>query len=655
MKKLITFFVLLFLSTINSFSQSSCIPTNTCTLVGEPYVYYLPSVFSYGLLDRYLSRSIGMFSMQEQRNTPDYCQNINLLTRLKPEFIFGIAGSWGGDENQIIPGGSYYTNSQLTIQDIRKLYCSLGLRMPIFDAGIFEAVTSKVNNVTIPAYVHADFQNDADYIAAGYNINPPVNFDISYIKNGFYSPWWTNPPQPTDCYTPDLTRVQAKMWFYYLATSYIDMGCNSINLGWFERSFHNDAPLYLNAYDLCQKIRTYAQNKGTFVIISGDVGKAIYYNNTNNLIFDFVNCPIRPEPTHNQYGNSVHSTPCDKNYMTELDFNKYHCELMNDHGGISPFGAFIEHMPKLFNFDWYGINYTGSYPPQPINMGNGYSPWGVNETVWFYNLEPKCQAYFLKNIAYAIKNDIGNRSYLKMPGQNDLTWWGYTVHQYQMYKIPDVIDAVEKNIYSINEDVYFTITLKCETNCNNELVHKYILKVTNPDVSSIYKFHVYNQTTNTWLPFTYGNERILENLQNGTYLIGLRQDNIGLPYYHDTYALDKELVVTDASYFCCNDNERSGGEKNGGVSQKIDSSVYQLNKTTINNIKVFPSPTKDKLNIQFYADKPDNVSIFISDLTGNIIKNIGTNTNFESGNNSVTTDVSDIANGLYFVNFVAKS
>jgi PKD repeat protein len=70
--------------------------------------------------------------------------------------------------------------------------------------------------------------------------------------------------------------------------------------------------------------------------------------------------------------------------------------------------------------------------------------------------------------------------------------------------------------------------------------------------------------------------------------------------------------------------------------------------TTINHISLFPNPTSGIVNVNFNTSKSEAVTIFITDISGRIVKSIPTTT-YNSGMNNVIMDASDLNNGLYFV------
>jgi hypothetical protein len=67
----------------------------------------------------------------------------------------------------------------------------------------------------------------------------------------------------------------------------------------------------------------------------------------------------------------------------------------------------------------------------------------------------------------------------------------------------------------------------------------------------------------------------------------------------------------------------------------------------ISAIEVFPNPVYDITWVKFNLDKPQTVSLSISDVTGRVVKNIEAE-NFQAGENEITIDLSELKKGFYF-------
>ena len=71
--------------------------------------------------------------------------------------------------------------------------------------------------------------------------------------------------------------------------------------------------------------------------------------------------------------------------------------------------------------------------------------------------------------------------------------------------------------------------------------------------------------------------------------------------------------------------------------------------TSINNIRLYPNPANEIVNINFNTTKDEEVTINITDVSGRVVKSIET-TNYNVGINNVIVDIADLNNGFYFVN-----
>jgi hypothetical protein len=77
---------------------------------------------------------------------------------------------------------------------------------------------------------------------------------------------------------------------------------------------------------------------------------------------------------------------------------------------------------------------------------------------------------------------------------------------------------------------------------------------------------------------------------------------------------------------------------------------------TIGNVLVtnaYPVPATDNVNVELYALSSDNVVVSISDFSGKVVKSLG-NQSLVAGGNLITASVSDLNNGLYFLNVVSN-
>lgn len=67
-----------------------------------------------------------------------------------------------------------------------------------------------------------------------------------------------------------------------------------------------------------------------------------------------------------------------------------------------------------------------------------------------------------------------------------------------------------------------------------------------------------------------------------------------------------------------------------------------------NQIKVFPNPTRDMVNVNFEFGESQNVSVYLTDLLGRRLSDVGAN-NYQ--NDQLQIDLSNYANGIYYLVF----
>lgn len=460
-------------------------------------------------LDKYLSRSVMVAGLVDHIGKNDYYELLEIINRLKPAYLSRVAGSWGlAESEQLPPNGSIYLKSIRLIEDLNDIYLNKMIDLPLLEAGIYEAITADVNKIEIPDFVLRSFKEDIDFIKYGYRDNPPMYFSVDSMINNSFDPWGTK------TWTPDINKIQTRMWFYYLATVYIDMGCYSIHMGWFDRTFKNDQN-YVKSFELFNLIRQYGNKKNKQVFINADVDRPIFYDSTDQLLLDFISSPLRPEPVKDLFQN----TPCEDQPMTILNFDKYFPEIINFEKGFDPAGNLIYSVPTLFNLDWYGIDYLGLSPPHTGFKGNGWAPWGVNESIWFYILSPECQSYWFMNASNSIKNKFLSRGYFKVPVVQPLTWWGYTESEYLLSDYPEVFEMFYKQFMEVNNNPKIIISKRVQNYISQSRQYSLQMKIANPSMTDIYEWKVINKKTKKGLGPKMGSEIIFNNVNSGEYLV----------------------------------------------------------------------------------------------------------------------------------------
>ncbi len=477
------------------------------------------------MLDRYLSRAVMLALFTDHVERPGYSSQLELIRKLKPAYLSRIAGSWGLPETDLLPGGKLFNSTRKVIDDVRQMYREDSVAMPMIEAGIFEAITTDVDRIPIPEWVLLAFADDPEVKQIKRRRGKAAYFNAASMRNTGHPNWSEH------TWVPDINRIHTRLWFYYLSTIFIDMGCHSIHFGWFELITEHDST-YVKTDKLFEKIRAYARQKNSFVVFNADIDRVLYVNNTEKILLDFLSSPIRPEPAVHGFPHS----PCEGEPMAELNIPRYNKGLMQQRGGVTANGDTVKNIPVLFNLDWYGVEYRGKQPGQMGLGDGGWAPWKVNETIWFFSLSYDCQRFWLQHVAAAIKNNVMERAYVKMPAVQPLAWWGYPVNEYLMSRNKGLVSAIRNSMWKVEEAPFFTITRHPETSA-------VALNIANPDLTSIYSWRIAKKDTDYELLAHIGNHYTLHDLPAGTYTVTLRRDNAMFAGKEKVQVMEKELII----------------------------------------------------------------------------------------------------------------
>lgn len=260
----------------------------------------------------------------------------------------------------------------------------------VFQACIFEIVTSKVNEVPIP-----------DWVFAAFGKTPEIrNFRMDDMKNagGYGLNQWGS-----GTIVPDITCEETRMFFYFMAVKYMEIGIEAIHFGQVGLMAMSDANQnYAGWKNILTKVRAAAKTKarrGT-VLCDGHVPNIAV---NGNLLFDFGSFPLRIR--------EISGEP------QKGEIKKFYLDAIygNTKGGITPSGWICERSPYIVEFDNYGL----SNHPGQANLSDHFV-WGYDEISWYYLQDTEYKNSFLKQIVnYISKLDpIG---FIQMPGSRVVT------------------------------------------------------------------------------------------------------------------------------------------------------------------------------------------------------------------------------------------
>lgn len=340
--------------------------------------YRFDRTISRQVLENYLARAITMEGLLNGRG--DLEDNIRMLRRTGAKFIGRSLCLWGGE-------ASLLRNLDRARQQVPRVLAADPDM--ILQACIFEIVTTQVEQVPVPAWAFAAFNQPAEKRNFRYA-------DMLYPDGRFQNHW--GPGRSV----PDVSRPETKLWFYFLGASFIDVGCEAIHLGQTELMNRNDRALdhYAQVVGL---IRAHAARHARrhLVLLDSHVPSGGLVRE-GQLLMDFHSFPLR-----------IMETP-DKPQEAVLKVGFADSIYGRSRGGLTPSGWRCEHLPYLVEIDNWGVSKT---PGQP--RAGSIWVWGYDEITWFAHQSQAYRSNWLRYAWHWVRQTDTN-GFLQMPGSRTL-------------------------------------------------------------------------------------------------------------------------------------------------------------------------------------------------------------------------------------------
>jgi len=307
----------------------------------------------------------------------DLKDNIRMLKSSGAKFIGRSICLWGGESNLLRNFERAKEQAPMVLAADPEM---------ILEACIFEIVSMQVEQVPVPAWA---------FEALGQPVETR-NFryaDIIYPE-GQRRNWGPNAS------VPDVSRPETKLWFYFLARSYIDLGFEAIHWGQVEIMNKNDRG---NASweQVLTLTRTYAASHARrhMVLCDGHVPSGGLVRD-GRLLLDFHAFPLRAMEVPDQPEEAI----------LKVGFS----DGIYGHskGGPTFSGWKCEHLPYLVELDNYGVS---KHPGKPNEVGNFNWVWGYDEISWFAHQNQSYRSNWL-NYAWNWVRKTDTNGYLQMPG-----------------------------------------------------------------------------------------------------------------------------------------------------------------------------------------------------------------------------------------------
>ncbi len=341
------------------------------------------------VLENYLSRSITMSELLHARGNPD--DNIRMLNNTGAKFIGRAIYRWGGE--------SALENLLKTAKPIAQKLHKADPDI-ILQAAAFEIVSTDVSKIPIPESIFKEFdltpeKRNFSYEAMLY----PNNHRVDHWRKG--------------ASVPDMSQLETRMWFTYLAARYIDIGIEAIHFGQVEIMDDRD-PDHKHWRDMMQRTRQYARKHARrhMLICDAHVPSGGIVHN-GKLMFDFHSFPLRIEEVEDP-GNPHHGI---------LKIGYLDSIFKRSKGGITPSGWRCKSLPYIAELDNFGRSGKGGQ-----NIGAHWI-WGYDEICWFAHQPEKYQNDWLWYAWKWIRQNDPN-GYLQMPGSRTLADPVGNIHWY---------------------------------------------------------------------------------------------------------------------------------------------------------------------------------------------------------------------------------
>lgn len=330
------------------------------------------------VLENYLSRSITFLDLLTEKG--DFEDNLRMLQNVGAKFVGRSVYRWGHEAD--LP-------RVLELAEKNAVRVHEADPEIVLQACLFEIVSREVEQLAVP-----------DWAFEAWDL--PVekrNFDYEsmlYPNGQFHNHWLPGAS------VPDVSRRETKLWFYFLARSYLNAGIEALHFGQAELMNRED-PNSAHWDQVLTRIRKYAGEHGRrhWVLCDAHVPSGGLLRG-NRLLFDFHSFPLRIK--------EVPERP--REGILEVGFTD--AIYGRSRGGVTPSGWRCEHLPYLVEIDNWGVS---SRPGQP-GVG-GCWVWGYDEISWFAHQPRDYRNQWLR-YAWNWVREHDPAGYLQMPGSRIL-------------------------------------------------------------------------------------------------------------------------------------------------------------------------------------------------------------------------------------------
>jgi len=344
--------------------------------------YHFDGTISREVLENYLDRSVTMayfLVTGKPEGGREYLyrdDDVRLIRNIGAKFIGRAIYRWNGESRLNDP--NFWTDARSLIDKVHAFDPDV-----IFQGCLFETISPEVNLVRIPSWVFTDF---------GLPIEDRMfSYEAMLNKDGKLVNHWGRTS------VPDVTARETQLWFYYLAGSYIKIGCEALHLGQVGLIGMAD-PSLKEWSSLLARIRAYARTHARRKMVLLDAHVPTWGMIVDGVsLLDFNSFPMR-----------IKAVP-EKPHEAVLEVNHLDAMYQKSKACISPSGWSCKSLPYLVEFD----NFGRSGSPNVADT-TSFFVWGWDEISWFSLQDEEYRNQWLV-YAYNWIKETDPNGHLEMP------------------------------------------------------------------------------------------------------------------------------------------------------------------------------------------------------------------------------------------------
>jgi hypothetical protein len=359
---------------------------STAAAEPAPRDYRFDGSISRPVLENYLSRCVTAMDLLTGAGNVDY--NLRMLSNMGVKYAGRVVYRWGSEDQlpTLLP----------VAQDIAARIHAADPDV-ILQAGVFEIVTRGVEALPVPDWVFTEFDLPVE--------QRNFDYDAMLFPDGRFRDHWCK-----DGSVPDMCQLETRMWFFYAAASYINIGCEAIHFGQVHLIGAADEGWH-NWSDMLTRVRRYAAGHARRHLVLCDAHTHGLVTDGDKLLFDLHAYPLR-----------IRDIP-DRPQEGELAVGYVDSLFGRSLGGLTPSGWRCESLPYIVEFDNWGVS------DAPGTHVADWWTWGWDEICWFAHQPADYRNAWLRYADRWLRETDPN-GFLQMPVSRclcspvgDVTWY----------------------------------------------------------------------------------------------------------------------------------------------------------------------------------------------------------------------------------------